>query len=142
MANLVKNVDFCKPKNLDKQFNRILDELGLREKLPRTAKENRTPSGKIRPMSKRIVQSLYNMELDINQFRRTARVYYRTHLLGNMVTLINEVTDTYIKIDFTQDSHGYIKIHVPHKQSVVEIKSPNYNSDLFAVIVQKNLFSK
>jgi len=109
------------------------------KKMPTSAKQNLTPSGKRKPMSPDTANRLYDKELDAKKFQKIARVFYRTASVGKLLYLTNEITNTTIRIDFARDKFGYVKIVAPHKH--VELLSKcKFNSCVFKTIIKHNIF--
>lgn len=115
------------------------------QKLPTNASQNLTKSGKRKPMTQFIAFSLYNIKLDPVKFQRTASVYYKTHRIGNMVTLINEINGNCLMIDFNRHPVGrnqYISMRLIRNNRELctfDCPEPRYNSHLFQKIVTKKL---
>ena len=107
--------------------------------LPKKASENKDKQGRKRPMTSMIANALYNTPLNIKQFQKVARTYYKTKRIGNLVYLTSEINKNFIKIDFNTDLFEYIKIYVSRLDTTIEIPEPKYNSDLFKKIVNKNM---
>ena len=123
----------------EKDLNEQIFGKTLKNKLPATAKENLNKEGKRKPMTSLIARALYDTNLEIDSFRRIARTYYKTSKLGNSLWLTNDINGNYIIIDFTKDLFGYMSIRVSRNNTVLEIPTPKFNSDLFKKITYKNL---
>ena len=115
------------------------------QKLPTNASQNLTKSGKRKPMTQFIAHSLYNIKLDPLKFQRTASVYYKTHRIGNLVTLINEINSNTLIIDFNRHPVGrnqYISMKLIRNNRFLctfDCVEPLFNSHLFQKIVSKRL---
>lgn len=72
-------------------------------KLPKTAKINKTKSGKLKPMTLNQAHQLYNKPLNFLSFRRIARRYYLTASCSNSktITLKNAITGKAITLNIS-----------------------------------------
>lgn len=78
--------------------------------LPKTAKENRTKSGKKKPLTKLQAQALKRVPFCIDTVQRRAIPFFRTNRLGYLLTLCNEITGDFVRVDFVPSELKYIKI--------------------------------
>lgn len=105
------------------------------KKLPKSAKDNLTKSGKRKPINLAQCQALYDTLLDAKSFQRIARPFFKTSRIGGLVTLWNEITNTPIVINFLLDKHNYMKVNCFKNGVSINIKAPTYNRQLFEKII-------
>jgi hypothetical protein len=121
--------------HLNDKDSEIIDAI---KKLPKTGKQNRNSRGQRKPMSPEIVLQLNRKPLNILTAQRTARVYYKTHVFANVLTLINEINGNCVKISFNRDAFNYMSVDIIRRNehfATLRFKELTYNSCLFAKLL-------
>lgn len=108
-------------------------------KLPTKVSENLNNQGFKKPLTALQAILMYDVDLQIHTFQKAARIFYKTQRLDTLLYLTNEITRNYIRINFTEDTHGYISIYVSRNRCELQIKTPLFNSHLFRIITARSL---
>ncbi|MCQ0113028.1 hypothetical protein [Zhouia amylolytica] len=95
-----------------------------------------TSKRKFESLNADAIDKMYNSELSAVNLQRTARRFFKTYRLNDLVTLINPNSDKCIKIDFNKDQFGYYTIRCFRNNSMYAeyLTKIRYNKDLFIKI--------